>query len=226
MKILLIDDDAKICGFIEQNFKELGHTIITAQNGKEALCLATSTTFDLLIIDWMIPYLDGVSLIKALRKQDITTPAIILSAKSHLADKVLGLQSGCDDYLTKPFAIEELIVRANLLCKRSQNSHHAQATTITFDQLVLDKISHHVTCNNKLIILQPREYKILLFLMQHINQVISRSVLLEHVWDYKFDPQTNIIDVHMSRLRNKLAEVGAKDIITTIRGYGYAIKDK
>lgn len=226
MKILLIDDDIEICHFIEQNFVRLDHAVTVVHNGNQALQLASSEAFDLLIIDWMIPSLDGVALIKILRQQGIKTPAIILSAKSQIEDKVFGLQSGCDDYLTKPFAIEELIVRADLLYKRVINIGFSESTTIHCNQLVLDKISHKVTFQKKNIELQAREYKILLFLMEHKNQVVSRSVLLEHIWDYKFDPQTNIIDVHVSRLRNKLTEIGAKDIVTTVRGSGYIIKDE
>ena len=226
MKILLIDDDIQICHFIEQNFVRLGHAVTIVHNGNEALDLTNREAFDLLIIDWMIPYIDGVALIKILRRQDIETPAIILSAKSQIEDKVFGLESGCDDYLTKPFAIEELIVRANLLYKRMTNVVSSQSTTMSCHDLTLDKISHKVTFKKKNIELQAREYKILLFLMEHKNQVVSRSILLEHIWDYKFDPQTNIIDVHVSRLRNKLTEIGAKDIVTTVRGCGYTIKDE
>ena len=226
MKILLIDDDIEICRFIVENFVRLGHAVTVVHNGNEALHLTSSEAFDLLIIDWMIPSLDGVALIKILRQQDIKTPAIILSAKSQIEDKVFGLQSGCDDYLTKPFAIEELMVRANLLYKRMINAGFPQSTTINCHELMLDKISHKVTFKNKNVELQAREYKILLFLMEHKNQVVSRSILLEHIWDYKFDPQTNIIDVHVSRLRNKLTEIGAKDIVMTVRGCGYTIKDE
>ncbi|MBP9726588.1 MAG: response regulator transcription factor [Gammaproteobacteria bacterium] len=226
MKILLIDDDIEICLFIEKNFVRLGHTVTAVHNGNEALHLASSETFDVMIIDWMIPCLDGVALIKILRQQDIKTPVIILSAKSQIEDKVFGLQSGCDDYLTKPFEIEELIVRVNLLYKRMTSARLFQSTTISCNELVLDKISHKVTFKKKNIELQAREYKILLFLMEHKNQIVSRSVLLEHIWDYKFDPQTNIIDVHVSRLRNKLTEIGAKDMIKTVRNCGYTIKDE
>jgi two-component system OmpR family response regulator len=226
MKILLIDDDIEICHFIEKNFARLGHAVTAVHNGNEALHLANHEAFDVMVIDWMIPCLDGVALITILRQQDIKTPAIILSAKSQIEDKVFGLQSGCDDYLTKPFAIEELIVRVNLLYKRMTGARFFQSTTVSCNDLMLDKISHKVTFKEKNIELQAREYKILLFLMEHKNQVVSRSILLEHIWDYKFDPQTNIIDVHVSRLRNKLTEIGAKDMITTVRSCGYTIKDE
>ncbi len=224
MKVLVADDDKEICQFIQVSLQNRGYHAVVCYDGQDALHLVTSSTYDVCVIDWMLPSLDGVSVIKAMRERHVDTPSIILTAKSHLEDKIKGLHSGCDDYLTKPFAIEELIARLELLYKRVNKQHQVDATHIHFGDLVLDKISHQVRYKNKLISLQAREYKILLFLLQHSSQVITRALLLEHVWEYQFDPQTNIIDVHISRLRNKLADAGLSEFIQTIRGVGYSIK--
>jgi two-component system OmpR family response regulator len=227
MHILVADDDLAIQVFIQKGFVKAGHEVAVATDGKEALFLATTQDFDLMILDRMMPYLDGLSLVQILRKQGNKAPIIILSALAETSDKVEGLKAGGDDYLTKPFAFEELLVRAELLYERYKvmEQTHEQTKLICQD-LEVDCVAHEVKRCGHIITLQAKEYQLLLYLIQNKNQVISRSMLLEKVWEYTFDPQTNVIDVHVSRLRNKLELDGLPNPIQTVRGFGYVIKDK
>mgnify|MGYP003675995459 CR=1 FL=1 len=227
MKILIADDDLAIQGFIKDGFFKAGHKVSVAGDGKEALFLATTETFDLMILDRMMPHLEGLDLIQILRKQGHKIPIIILSALAETGDKVDGLKAGGDDYLTKPFAFEELLVRSELLYERFKIIEETQEQTkLMCQDLEVDCVAHEVKRGGNVIPLQAKEYQLLLYLLQNKNQVISRSMLLEKVWEYYFDPQTNVIDVHVSRLRTKLEIEGSPNPIQTVRGFGYVIKDK
>jgi len=227
MNVLIADDDLVIQQFIKDGFVKAGHQVEVGSDGKEALFLATTETFDLMILDRMMPHLEGLDLVQILRKQGHKVPIIILSALAETGDKVDGLKAGGDDYLTKPFAFEELLVRAELLYERFKIIEETQEQTkLMCQDLEVDCVAHEVKRGGNVIPLQAKEYQLLLYLLQNKNQVISRSMLLEKVWEYNFDPQTNVIDVHVSRLRTKLEIEGAPNPIQTVRGFGYVIKDK
>jgi two-component system OmpR family response regulator len=185
--------------------------------------MASDATYDVLIVDRMLPRLDGLSIIKSLRSAGNHTPALILSALGEVDDRVKGLRAGGDDYLTKPYAYSELLARVEALGRRSVPEE--QQTRYAVGDLILDRLSHRVTRGGEHILLQPREYRLLEYLMQHAGQVVTRTMLLEHVWDYHFDPQTNVIDVHVSRLRSKIDKNFDKPLLHTVRGAGYTIRD-
>ncbi|AJI53264.1 response regulator transcription factor [Francisella philomiragia] len=224
-KVLVADDDKKIAQFIKTKFDENGIETTLAHDGKEALFLINTNNYDVVVIDWMMPYLDGISLLKILRKQNVTIPVIILSALDSTENKIQGLTSGSDDYLTKPFSIDELMVRVNILYKRTKQIADAQSHRLICGDIILDELAHEVHRNDELILLQQREYKVLHLLLKHKNEVVSKTMILKEVWDYDFDPQTNVVEVHISRLRNKLTENGLPDPIKTIRGFGYVIQE-
>jgi two-component system OmpR family response regulator len=226
MRILCIEDDQQIADYICKGLTQSGHTVDHATNGKDGLFLATTENYDVLIVDRMLPALDGITLIKTLRGANNNTPVLILSALGDVDDRVTGLRSGGDDYLTKPFAFTELLARVEVLSKRqlSQADHHTHQLKVS--DLELDLMSHTVKRQGTTIDLQSREFKLLAYLMQHQGQVVTRTMLLEHVWDYHFDPQTNVIDVHISRLRSKIDKGFDTPIIRTIRGAGYLITDQ
>ncbi len=223
IKVLVADDDKEIASFIKTKFEENNIETTIAHDGKEALFLINTNECDVIVIDWMMPYLDGISLLKILRKQNVITPIIILSALDSTENKITGLSAGSDDYLTKPFAIEELMIRLNILYNRTKQLSQPTTHQITCGDIVLDELAHEVRRNDILIPLQQREYKVLLLLLKHKNEVISKNMILKEVWDYDFDPQTNVVEVHISRLRNKLTENGGEDVIKTMRGFGYVI---
>ncbi|MED7787446.1 response regulator transcription factor [Francisella sp. 19X1-34] len=224
-KVLVADDDKQISQFIKANFEKNNIETTLAFDGKEALFLINTNSYDVIIIDWMMPYLDGISLLKILRKQDIETPIIILSALDSTENKIEGLKSGSDDYLTKPFSIDELLIRVNILYNRTQKLTQAKTHKLTCGDIELDELAHEVHRSGQPIILQQREYKVLHLLLKHKNEVISKSMILKEVWDYDFDPQTNVVEVHISRLRTKLTEEGLNDPIKTVRGFGYVIQE-
>ncbi|MEY8716347.1 two-component system response regulator BfpR [Francisella philomiragia] len=224
-KVLVADDDKKIAQFIKTKFEENGIETTLAHDGKEALFLINTNDYDVAVVDWMMPYLDGISLLKILRKQNVTIPVIILSALDSTENKIQGLTSGSDDYLTKPFSIDELMVRVNILYRRTKQIAEAQSHKLTCGDIILDELAHEVRRNDELILLQQREYKVLHLLLKHKNEVVSKTMILKEVWDYDFDPQTNVVEVHISRLRNKLTENGLPDPIKTIRGFGYVIQE-
>jgi two-component system OmpR family response regulator len=203
MRILLIEDDSSVAQFIVRGFREGGHTIDHADNGKDGLFLATTEDYDALIVDRMLPKVDGLSIIRTLRASDDHTPALILSALGQVDDRVKGLQAGADDYLTKPFAFSELEARLDALARRSQGKATTE-TELSVGDLEMDLLSREVRRGGKTIALQPRDFQLLEYLMRHAGQVVTRTMLLENVWDYHFDPQTNVIDVHISRLRAKV----------------------
>lgn len=222
MRVLIIEDDREVATFIAKGLKESRHAADIAPNGKEGLFLATTEQYDLLIIDRMLPELDGLSIIKALRALDKSVPILILSALGEVDDRVNGLRSGGDDYLVKPFAFSELLARIEILGRR-QLQQKTQ-TLLQVGDLKVDLMSRKVIRNNQVIELQTREFSLLEYLLKHKNQVVTRTMLLENVWDYHFDPQTNVIDVHISRLRSKIDKGFESSIIQTVRGSGYIIE--
>ncbi len=226
MRILLIEDDLSVANFIVKGLTENNHVVDHQADGKEGLFFATTENYDVMIIDRMLPGIDGLTIIRTIRASSIKTPVIILSAMADVEQRVEGLQCGADDYLVKPFAFSELLARIEILGKRISSAESgAQETQLQLADLSIDLLTHKVKRNNQDINLLATEYRLLEYLIRHAGQVVSRIMLFEHVWDYNFDPQTNVIDVHMSRLRKKLDKPFDKALIHTIRGAGYVIKD-
>lgn len=223
MKILLIEDEPTVARFIQKGLKESGHAVEHADNGKFGLELALSSQFDVIILDRMLPQMDGIEVLNSYRGGGVTTPTLILSAKNKVDDKVKGLRAGADDYLTKPFAFEELLARIEILASRNTP---ASNTNLTLGELDLDLINRKVTREGQVIDLQSKEFKLLEFLMLNSGKIVTRTMLLEKVWEYNFDPQTNVIDVHISRLRNKIDKGFPYPMIETIRGAGYMISTR
>lgn len=224
MRLLIVEDDREVSNYIAKGLREHGHTVDTAYNGKDGLFMATTEQYDALVLDRMLPEVDGLKLLKTLRGADNTTPVLILSALGEVDDRVEGLKAGGDDYLVKPFAFVELLARLEVLARRGQPSNHSEIVLHAGD-LTMDVLARKVTRDNETIPLQAREFKLLEFLLRHKNQVVTRTMLLEHVWEYHFDPQTNVIDVHISRLRQKIDKDPSQSLIKTIRGAGYTIGD-
>ncbi len=222
MRILIIEDDKEAAAYLVKALGEAGHVADHAADGANGLAMASDGPYDALIVDRMLPKLDGLSLISALRKEGKTVPALILSAMGQVDDRVTGLRAGGDDYLPKPYSFSELLARVEVLGRRS--SATPADTAYKVGDLVLDRLSHKVTRAGEEIVLQPREYRLLEYLMKNAGQIATRTMLLEHVWDYHFDPQTNVIDVHMSRLRAKIDKGQAQPLLHTIRGAGYMVK--
>ncbi len=222
MRILLIEDDQNVADFIVKGLNENNHVIDHQDNGKDGLFLATTENYDVLIIDRMLPSIDGLTIIRTLRASQINTSIIILSAMADVEQRVEGLQSGADDYLVKPFAFSELLARVEILSKRQVGDK--QETELNVADLKIDLLTHKVSRAEQNIELLATEYRLLEYLMRHAGQIVSRTMLLEHVWDYHFDPQTNVIDVHMSRLRKKIDKEFAFPLINTVRGAGYVLK--
>ena len=224
MRVLLIEDEPDVGTYIEKGLSESGHTVDQAQDGKNGLVLATTEDYDVMIIDRMLPGVDGLTIVKSVRAADIPTPILILSALGEVDDRVEGLKAGADDYLTKPFAFSELDARLEALQRRSTSDLNMD-TCLRVGDLELDQLSRTASRAGQLIELQPREYRLLEYLMRHAGQVVTRTMLLEHVWDYHFDPQTNVIDVHISRLRSKIDKGYATPLLHTVRGAGYMINE-
>ena len=224
MRLLLIEDDADVAAYIDKGLSEAGHKVDLAHDGKNGLGLATTEDYDVMIIDRMLPGVDGLSIVKSVRAADIHTPILILSALGEVDDRVEGLKAGADDYLTKPFAFSELDARIEVLQRRSTAGLNMD-TRLKAGDLELDQLSRTASRSGKAIDLQPREYRLLEYLMRHAGQVVTRTMLLEHVWDYHFDPQTNVIDVHISRLRSKIDKGYDTPLLHTVRGAGYMINE-
>ncbi|MFC0180061.1 winged helix-turn-helix domain-containing protein [Thorsellia kenyensis] len=224
MRLLVIEDDVKVAQFIQKGFKELGHSVDLACEGKKGLFLAMTEAYDAIILDRMLPEVDGLTILQTLRASNHKTPVLILSALGKVDDRVKGLRSGADDYLAKPFAFEELLARIEILIERCSKQDIRQTQLVAFD-LVMDLLARRVSRAGMEIDLQSREFRLLEYLLRHKGQMVTRTMLLEHVWDYHFDPQTNVIDVHISRLRNKIDKGFEQKIIKTIRGSGYIIED-
>jgi two-component system, OmpR family, response regulator len=225
MKILSIEDYANVSAFIAKGLKEAGHIVDCAQNGKDGLFLATTEHYDVMIVDRMLPGLDGLTIIKTIRGAGNQTPALILSALGEVDDRVMGLRSGGDDYLVKPFAFAELLARIEILARRTASLGTSQETRLCAGDLEMDLLSRKVKRQGKEIDLQSREFTLLEYMLKNKGQVVTRTMLLENVWDYHFDPQTNVIDVHISRLRSKIDKDFDKPIIRTVRGAGYIIEE-
>ncbi len=220
MRVLVVEDDAKIASFVARGLKQAGYAVDPASDGEAGLALAESTDYDAAIVDVMLPKLDGISLVRRLRLARRLTPILFLSAKSSVEDRVRGLQSGGDDYLTKPFAFSELIARVQALIRRATSS--PEATKLVAGDVTLDLVTREVTCDGRPVDLQPREFSLLGFLLRHAGRPVSKTMILEHVWDYSFDPQTNVVDVVMSRLRAKID--ADHERIETIRSVGYVFR--
>ena len=224
MRLLIVEDDAEAAAYLTKAFREVGHVADHAADGLEGYAMAEGGGYDVLVIDRMLPRLDGLSQIRSLREQKDDTPALILSALAQVDDRVKGLRAGGDDYLPKPYAFSELLARVEVLARR-RSAPASEPTTYRVGELVLDRLAHRVTRESQEIVLQPREFRLLEYLMKHAGQVVTRTMLLENVWDYHFDPQTNVIDVHVSRLRAKVDKGFEQPMIHTIRGAGYMVRD-
>ena len=222
MRILVIEDDQETAQFLQKALKESGHPTDLAFDGEDGLAQARASAYDVLIVDRMLPRRDGLSVVRALREGGMKTPVLILSALGDVDDRVKGLRAGGDDYLTKPYAYTELLARVEALARRA--APEEEATRYAVGDLVLDRLSHRVTRGGEAITLQPREFRLLEYLMKHAGQVVTRTMLLENVWDYHFDPQTNVIDVHISRLRSKIDKGFTPQLLHTVRGAGYMIR--
>lgn len=223
MKILIVEDDADAAAYLTKAFRETGVMADHAADGDSGYHLASENEYDVLVIDRMLPKRDGLAIVKALRQEGNETPVLILSALGQVDDRVTGLRAGGDDYLPKPYAFSELHARVEALGRRKAGARDAE-TLYRVGDLELDRLSHEVRRAGREITLQPREFRLLEYLMRNAGQVVTRTMLLEHVWDYHFDPQTNVIDVHISRLRGKIEKDFDKPLLRTVRGAGYMIK--
>ncbi|MEM8769444.1 MAG: response regulator transcription factor [Pseudomonadota bacterium] len=222
MRILVIEDDLEVLAFVVKGLSEQGHTVDEARDGKAGLLLATTERYDVMVIDRMLPEIDGLTIVKSIRGADNSTPLLILSALGDVDNRVEGLRAGGDDYLTKPFAFSELLARIEALARRSERVAEPE-TTLKVADLELNLLARTASRAGQNIDLQPREFRLLEYLMRHAGQVVTRTMLLEQVWDYNFDPQTNVIDVHVSRLRSKIDKHFEPHLIQTVRGAGYMI---
>src|SRR5688572_30367816 len=223
MRLLVVEDDREAADYLKKALREAGHMAEVANDGEAGLALALDDSFDVLVVDRMLPKRDGLSLVSELRTRGKETPVLILSALGQVDDRVTGLRAGGDDYLPKPYAFSELLARVEVLARRRAGK--GEETSYQVSDLELDRLSHRVTRGETEIILQPREFRLLEYLMKHAGQVVTRTMLLENVWDYHFDPQTNVIDVHISRLRSKIDKGFARPLLHTVRGAGYMIRD-
>ncbi|HHZ07262.1 MAG TPA: response regulator transcription factor [Rhizobiales bacterium] len=222
MKILVIEDDREAADYLSKAFAEAGHTAHLATDGETGFAMAEAGDYDVMVVDRMLPRRDGLSVIAGLRARGNATPVLILSALGEVDDRVTGLRAGGDDYLTKPYAFSELLARVEVLNRRGGTRE--VETVYRAGDLELDRLSHTVKRAGREIVLQPREFRLLEYLMRHAGQVVTRTMLLENVWDYHFDPQTNVIDVHVSRLRSKIEKGFDSPLLHTIRGAGYMLK--
>jgi len=225
MKILIVEDNERVAQFVTKGLREAGHTVEHAANGRDGLFLAASEPHDVIVMDRMLPgNVDGLGIIEALRKAGNRTPILILSALDAVDERIKGLRSGGDDYLTKPFAFGELLARVDALGRRGSGSDAER--TLQVGDLRMDLLSRRVTRGSRAVTLQPREFKLLEYLMRHANQVVTRTMLLEAVWEYNFDPQTNVVDVHISKLRQKIEHDSEPPLVRTVRNAGYMMTDQ
>ena len=223
MNILLVEDDKQVADFIVAELTAAGHRCVHESDGEAGYAAAGSMSFDVMVIDRMMPRMDGLTLLTTLRQAGDNTPVLLLSALGEVDDRVQGLQCGADDYLVKPFSMAELLARLEVLQRRAVTAGNDTPTTLVVDDLSMDLLRQNVQRQATAIILQPREYKLLEYLMRHAGQVVTRAMLLEHVWGYHFDPQTNVIDVHVSRLRQKIDRDFGLPLLITVRGAGYRL---
>jgi len=222
-RILLVEDDGETAAYLQRGLGEEGHVVEHARDGRDGLFRASDSSFDLIILDRMLPGLDGLGVLRALRAAGIATPVLILSALGSVSDRIEGLDGGSDDYLVKPFSFGELLARVNALLRRRDQRSPAEGLRITVSDIEIDPLARTVRRGGRRIELKPREYRLLEFLARNEGRVVTRTMLLEQVWDYHFDPGTNVIDVHVSRLRRKLEEGFDRPILHTVRGAGYRL---
>ena len=222
MKILIIEDDAETAAYIANGLKEHGHTVDLAATGRDGLFLAAGEHYDLMVVDRMLPEIDGLSIVKTVRTAGIETPVLFLTALGGVDDRVTGLDAGGDDYLVKPFAFSELLARINALARRPPVT--SAETVLQVEDLEMDLLKRKVTRNGKTLDLQPREFRLLEYLMRHAGQVVTRTMLLEYVWDFHFDPHTNVVETHISRIRAKVDKPFDMPLIHTVRGAGYCLR--
>ena len=225
MRILVVEDDKKIASFVVNGLKQSGFAVDHSADGEEAEALATATPYDAAVVDIMIPKLDGLSLVQNLRARGVRTPVIFLSARGSVDDRIRGLQSGGDDYLTKPFSFAELLARVQALIRRSTQAASAEPTRLAVADLQIDLLTREVKRGGQKIDLQPREFALLEYLMRNTGRVVTKTMILEHIFDYSFDPQTNVVDVLVHRLRAKVDKDFPVKLIHTYRGMGYALKE-
>jgi len=223
-RILLVEDDRQIADYVAAGLGEEGYTVDRADNGRDGLFLATDSQFDLVVLDRMLPGMDGLTLLKALRAAEVSVPVILLSALGSTDDRIAGLTAGADDYITKPFSFGELLARIQALLRRAAGGvRQAQDTTLRCGDLELDRLTRLVRRGTRKIAVQPREFRLLEYMLLHAGEVVTRTMLLEAVWDYHFDPGTNVIDVHISRLRRKIDDGEDTPLFHTVRGAGYRL---
>jgi len=223
-KILVVEDDADTAAYVAQGLREEGHVVDHSTDGRDGLFLASGGTYDLIVLDRMLPSLDGLSLLKALRSAGIHTPVLVLSALASVTDRIAGLDSGSDDYLTKPFSFGELLARVSALLRRSEvRADGSAGRTIKVGDLEIEPLSRTARRGGRKLDLKPREYQLLEYLARNSDRVVTRTMMLEQVWDYHFDPGTNVIDVHVSRLRRKIEDGFDQPILHTVRGAGYRL---
>lgn len=223
MRLLLIEDDKMIASFILKGLKEAGFAVDHARDGEDGLHLALHEPYDVVIVDLMLPKIDGLTCIESMRKNKVNTPVLILSAKRAVEDRVKGLQTGSDDYLTKPFAFAELLARIQALIRRASGT--TEPTSLTVGDLRMNLLTHEVIREGKKIDLQPREFSLLEYLMRNQGRIVSKTMIMEHVWDYNFDPQTNVVEARISKLRDKVDREFSKKLIHTVKGVGYVLKE-
>ncbi len=223
MRILLVEDDKAIASFVIRGMKEAGYAVDHAPDGAEGLSLALSEPYDAAIVDIMLPKMDGLSVIESMRSNKVTTPVIILSVKGSVEDRVRGLQIGSDDYLTKPFAFSELLARVQALIRRASGA--AEPARLSVGDLSMNLINREVLRGGKRIDLQPMEFSLLEYLLRNAGRVVSKTMIMEHVWDYNFDPQTNVVESRICRLRDKVDRDFEKKLINTVRGVGYVLRE-
>lgn len=224
MRILLVEDDNRTAQFIKKGFQQAGFAVDRASDGLEGLFMAQDVAYDAAVVDIMLPKLDGLSLIEQLRKQQVNTPIIVLSAKKTVDERILGLQKGGDDYLVKPFAFTELLVRVQTLLRRSQSIE--EPATLTIDDLSIDLITRKVRRAGVQIELQHREFSLLEYLLRNVGRVVSKTMIMEHVWDYNFDPESNVVESRICHLREKIDPPQSNKLIHTIRGAGYVLEKR
>jgi len=223
VKILIIEDDITTREFVAKGLQEHGYAVDQAEDGKKGLMMALSSEYQLVILDRMLPYLDGMKVLSAIKATEENLPVLILSAMDSVEDRVDGLQAGSDDYLIKPFALAELIARVDIIINRTQRQV-ISSNTLVYDCLELDLRAHRLTCKNQELVLQPKEFQLMQYFIEHSEQVVSRMRLFEAIWSYHFDPKTNVIDVHVANLRRKLEDAGCSDLLHTVRGAGYVLR--
>jgi two-component system OmpR family response regulator len=223
VKILIIEDDPETAAYIANGLREHGHTVDHAENGRDGLFLAAGETYDVMVVDRMLPGLDGLAIVKTVRGAGITTPVLFLTTLGGIDDRVEGLEAGGDDYLIKPFAFSELLARLNALARRPPMT--SVETALQVADLEMDLLKRTVTRAGQSIDLQPQEFKLLEYLLRHAGRVVTRTMLLENVWEFHFDPQTTVVETHISRLRGKVDQGFDKPLIQTVRGAGYCLRD-